>query len=630
MKAKERLDKVLEAVHAKIIDEVGGLIGVEMSLTQKPGELVSKGDLFEQPLGKQVFAKMDVVGDIEGKGGLLISVKDAIRLGGTLIMLPPSELEEIMADENYDGETEDSYGEIANIIAGSYTKTFEEMYPKACRFIRKEQQVLIPIKVDIESDEPCPDGMYYQVSATIQLEEKQLGDLTMLIPAEAFGLVEAKQEDAPAEHKDASTSEQAAPEGEAASSPEKSPEATVEEDTVADVAEEAAAEPAETAPEQEEVVSGNEGMEQKEVAEARPGKEDTEKHRKRVDSLLEVCRTKVEEEVGALLGVEVSCSGMQNKIVNKEEFFFDEASGKQVVAYMDAVGEIEDKSYLFIGLKDAIRIGSTLIMLPPNELESAVSEEDFGEDSKDAYGEIANIIAGVYTAVFEEQYVESIRFIKKDIEQIVPMKVDIESDKPIPDQLYYMTSVQFAMEGKEYGKLQLLFPAAMLRLESLGIKEEPAAPEKSSPEKITEITQKGKESEKGAAIAGPASSTPMPDADILIVSDSGHDAGKIIEVLEEKGYTHTLISFRDNVHGCLPGVYKAVFLVTGKVDEQAFGLAIKISTACKLPLIATGSEWTRTKVIKAVKYGVSDILLTPAEKEDIEEKLNNNVVKMAA
>ena len=30
-------------------------------------------------------------------------------------------------------------------------------------------------------------------------------------------------------------------------------------------------------------------------------------------------------------------------------------------------------------------------MLPPNELEKVVKEEDFGEDARDAYGEIANI-----------------------------------------------------------------------------------------------------------------------------------------------------------------------------------------------------------------------------------------------
>jgi ActR/RegA family two-component response regulator len=35
-------------------------------------------------------------------------------------------------------------------------------------------------------------------------------------------------------------------------------------------------------------------------------------------------------------------------------------------------------------------------------------------------------------------------------------------------------------------------------------------------------------------------------------------------------------------------------------------------------------------VIKAVKYGVNDILLTPASVEDIQESLQNNLMQMAA
>ncbi len=45
---------------------------------------------------------------------------------------------------------------------------------------------------------------------------------------------------------------------------------------------------------------------------------------------------------------------------------------------------------------------------------------------------------------------------------------------------------------------------------------------------------------------------------------------------------------------------KAIYLVMQDVNEQAFGVAIKVSSACSVPLIAAGPDWTRTKVIKAV------------------------------
>ena len=84
---------------------------------------------------------------------------------------------------------------------------------------------------------------------------------------------------------------------------------------------------------------------------------DTEKHKKRVDKLLAVCRDRMVSEVSALLGADVKLSDPENFIVSKEEFFFDEVSGKQVIAKMDVVGDLEGTSYLSVGLRDAIRIG---------------------------------------------------------------------------------------------------------------------------------------------------------------------------------------------------------------------------------------------------------------------------------
>ncbi len=134
MNQQKRINKILEAVEARIQNEVGALLGADFSLISGDRKLVSKEDAFDSLQGKQICAQMDITGEITGKGCLLIGIKDAIRLGGTLIMLPAGELEEVIGREEYSEEIEDSYGEIANIIAGSFTKDFEEMYPKILSF----------------------------------------------------------------------------------------------------------------------------------------------------------------------------------------------------------------------------------------------------------------------------------------------------------------------------------------------------------------------------------------------------------------------------------------------------------------------------------------------------------------
>jgi chemotaxis protein CheY-P-specific phosphatase CheC len=592
MKAQQKIDKILESVTKKIQEEVTALIGAVLTLSESENTLISKEEFFDQPVGKQIVAKLEITGGVEGRGCLLVSVKDAIRLGGTLIMLPIQELEKVISSEDYNEETKDSYGEIANIIAGSYTKVFEEMYPDPCRFIRKEQEIIVPSKVDIESDEPFPNQLLYQITSSMKLDDVVMGDLNVLLPAAAFGL-EKKEETKPAEDNSRSKSK--------------------------GIQEKVESSSGETRPAQ----GGKELREEKPVV----SPFDFNKHRKRVDALLSGCQAKIQEEVSALLGVDVQLGGLENRPVAKEGFFLNEVSGKQVLAHMKVTGEAEDRSYLFIGIKDAIRIGGTMIMLPPFELEAAVTEDEFTEDAADAYGEIANIIAGVYTGFFEEQYIKKLRFVRTELEQVVPLRVETVSDEPLPDQMYYMSSSDITIDGKALGKIQMLFPIMLLQLEGLEQSQESGEDEA---KKGTAIPGKKETTRTAAQPAERGETKKKSNVDILLISDDDKEAAKITLVLEDADFSVETLSFKHNVNNYISDNLKAVFLVMQEVDEQAFGVAIKVSSSCSVPLIAAGPAWTRSKVIKAVKYGVSDILLTPASEQDIQEKIDNNMVKLAA
>ncbi len=594
MKAKQRIDKIVESVTKKIQEEVTSLIGAELTLSETENTFVSKEEFFDQPSGKIIAVKFAITGEIEGAGCLLMRVKDAIRLGGTLIMLPLNELEQIIANDEYNDETKDSFGEITNIIAGSYTKVFEEMYPKACRFIRKEQEIIIPSKVEIESDEPIGNQLFYQITSSMQLDDIKMGNLTVLLPASAFGL-EGDEEKA------------------------NTGQSEIEEDIEEDQQQ--------VQPPVKNSVEAKEDNNQEVSKKEKPSVDfNIEKHRKRVDAILNECCSKIEEEVSALLGVEIKLQDFENRPISKEQFFLKEVSGKQVLAHMKVTGDLEDKGYLYVDLKDAIRIGGILIMLPPSELDDAISEEDFSEDSRDAYGEIANIISGVYTGIFEESYIKSLRFIRTDIEEVVPLTVNTSSDEPMADQGYYMSCGTITIEGKTYGKTHMLFPLSLLQLE--GIEQgQKAEATKSDPATITATRQKARslpEAEEGTY------EDKEKGAEILLMSDDVSEAEKIMAVLERGGYSVKMLSFKNNINNYISNTLKAVFLVMREVNEQTFGVMIKVNSSCSVPLITAGPAWTRTKVIKAVKYGVTDILLTPASEQDIQEKIDNNLVQLAA
>lgn len=632
MKARDRLDRIIEACRERIQTEVSALLGKELTLASAETDILTKEDFFSMPAGKMVLAHVQMEGDIEGQGALLVLLKDAIRIGGTLIMLPESELETVVTEESYTEEIEDSYGEIANIIAGALTSTFEELYPKNFRLVRTEQEIIIPVKVDVESDKPIPNDTYYLMTSALHLDGVEMGDMHLLLPAGPFGLLESAQEAKPEPASQTSPEVQSgtAPAGETETGEDieviRNQDVAAEDESVEVISQESSGDiEAGTAP-----------------VTTRSKKTDPRKQQKLIDRLLEGCRQQLETEVGALLGGELKLTPEENTLLSKEDFL-DQLGSKQVMARLAVRGEKKGEAYIFASLKDAIFLGGTLIMLPEGELGEAVLQEEFGPDAEDAYGEITNIIAGVYTSVFEEQYREKIGFVKTGLEKIIPVKVDPDSDDIFPNTLYYLWASSMSFEGRDLGQLQVLFPADLLGLQDLGQpeKEQDVAvgPSPGSRAGAADGSDAGgpvsasatRTAETGGGGSGQARVQAADVPDILICTDHEEEGERIAGVLRNMGHQPRILHFKDPVADYLPGAIGCVFLVMRSVSEQGFGVAIKIhTTAPSIPLIAAGPAWTRTTVLKAVKYGAVDILITPALEEDIREKIKANLGQKAA
>ncbi len=631
-KKQERLNKIISACRARMEEEVSALLGKTITFAEPETKILSKEDFFAEPAGKSVLAHVQLEGDIEGQGCLLVPVRDAIRIGGTLIMLPDSELESVISEEEYTEELEDSYGEIANIICGSLSTTFEEQYPKTFRLVRTEQEVILPVKVEIESDEPVADGFYYVMTTKMALEGTEMGKLHLLLPAASFGLVEeeAKSPDLQEEGQ-----------GATANTTDASVSPAAEEQPGVIARQSAAPEAQVSAVERP--VDEQSGPSTPDTVPAQTI--NVEKQKERIDQLLANCLGKVGEEVGVLLGGSLKIVPEKNSVFDKAELL-EQAGGKQVMARLDVRGDAEGESYLFVSLKDAIFLGGTLIMLPDAELEEVVRNEEFGEDAEDAYGEIANIIAGVYTAVFEEQYRKSLGFVKTALETIIPIKVDPDSDEVIPRAIYYLNAGTLHYNDQELGRLQMAFPAALFDLEALAVKDEPQEDKAAASSPVGRDSSNGQGAPAPAAgqsaispAAGEAAATGSgsavtaegSSADILIFTDDDAEAASIGTFLADQGYGARILHYRDGVADYLSSRISLVFLVMKEVNEQGFGMAIKLAgSGLQVPLIAAGPAWTRTTVLKAVKYGATDILITPASAEDITEKLKNNLVRKAA
>ncbi len=391
------------------------------------------------------------------------------------------------------------------------------------------------------------------------------------------------------------------------------------------------------------------------------------KRQKLVDSVLEAVRERIENEVGGLMGCKLDLLKPVFRACQKDDCFPDLAR-KSVLARLSISGDQEGEGYLVFSLKDAIRLGGTLIMLPDAELEERLLKEEFSEEEQDAFGEIANIIAGSCVAVFEETFPEKLHFVRKELEVVVPSKIDMDSDLPFPPGWYYVSSADLRLEGQGSDSCQIILPCGILGIEPPAESAEQGAAGKRGAEATgAQPSTKGPGGEAAGwgsgAPAGPegeraaagAAGTGRPESylaegegagrevaegeiagarpavrsgppTVLVVADDPDLGGEFVALLEEQGFTVQQLGFKDNIKETLASRnIIGGFIVMGEVNDQGIAAIIKVKSACggagPLPLVAAGPAWTKRSVLQAVKYGVRDIVLTPANDEEIREKI---------
>lgn len=612
------VDVVCKSAIENLAGEIGVLLGQELTCSDIQLNLTTRDDLFKD-LGrkKTALTRMTVEGDREGDCYLLSQISSAAILGGTLIMLPEDVIEESAQSEKLDGELDDAFGEVANIIAGVFTQAFVDKYAKNLRFIKKTVEELIPTKIDPTSDEPFPQGNYHVTSCNISISEKNLGPLELVVPAAIFDLEDNAVE--PAEETEVPKEQQ-----QEKATPEPEPIAESNEPT-----------PEPAAP-----------------VEKKPAFADAKKI---TDVVFNAMVGQAGEEIGALLGQNLKCDDIQLMMTSKADFFSNHCIEKSILTRMQVSGDREGLGYMVTQVPDAVVLGGTLIMLPEDQIQEQKSSGQFDGDVEDAFGEVANILSGSLTQVFLDRYPKQLRFVKTEAETIVPTKIDPASDQPFPEGNYYLASFAIQMDGHELNRILLIFPAEVFDLDneqaadsaqakksSVGAEKttEPAAGEWGGPPSTEETTAATATNAASATVETntkeTSDATPQPTIEptgspiVLLIGNQKTDADPFVEILSSAEYECQILTFQEEVkelfqqHKIL-----GIVLIMEQVGEKGFASAIKLQSAGRPlpPIIFAGSEWTRSAVLRAVKYGAKDILVMPASSDEIQDKVSQHFKK---
>ena len=573
MNHRERLEQTLLACRDRIQEEVAALIGKPFRLGAPVFRLADAGTLTIEPAAAgRLFVPVRLDGEVAGMGLMLVRLGDAIRIGGLLVMLPEVELQGTVRAEAWSEEMADTFAEVAGIVCGALSAVFKEQFPQQVRFLAAGQQVVV-------AGDPVPPsslttGEMFVLTLPMEAEGCDFGPFTLALPAEPFGLVA----------RDAAL------------------EATGEPDATA----------ADTA------AAADQGAAMEEPQPPTPAPPDSRRLAQRV---MADCLARTGDAVGNLLGGSLCIVPERQAVLTREDVLAQAGAG-QVLARLTVGGEGEGEACVLTDLPTAAALGGGLHMLPEDELATAMRADRLDQDLTDAYAEVITVIASACTTVFAEQ--DSVARLRFDRGTVATLPAD---NRALPAAGYCLAAGRVAFAGRDLGRLQLLVPAHLLGLElpeAASEAEEVAAADEG--DRAATAAQEPGIEEAGTAAddsgaAGEAAGAGAT-AEVLLFSDDREESERILAMLARIGSSGRVCHFKDPVHAALaPGV-RMVVLVMGEVSEQGFGVAIKLASAgLRVPLVAAGPAWTRSLVLQAVKYGVSDVLVTPVAEEDLRARL---------
>lgn len=397
-----------------------------------------------------------------------------------------------------------------------------------------------------------------------------------------------------------------------------------------------------------------------------------------IDNILQTCLKKIEIEVGALLGQTLTCSRHVGSFVSKEEYLA-QLEEQAVLTRMTVSGDHQDEAYAVVGLNTAITLGGTLIMLPDDELKSRIKAKTFDEEVADAFGEVGNIVAGVYTAVFLDRLNQKLHCKKTEVAAFAPWEATDTS--PFPEKAYYLSTTNIKLDDRDMGKFEALFPIELFELSPPNAAT-PAAAEASptqDPAKIVAGTEQAttaqgsgfrtlsgepdpNQAQGGTTIAlhsqgadahqatttrtlqnggavtddfvaesslpGSGSATQELCPLLLVAAETQEEANAFGVPLASRHFEILCLTFQDNLKEAVIGKnLKGVVLVMREVGERGLASLIKIRSAVdsRTPLVVAGPQWTRRTVLQALKYGARDVLVLPAEAEEVFAKVRTHM-----
>jgi CheY-like chemotaxis protein len=347
----------------------------------------------------------------------------------------------------------------------------------------------------------------------------------------------------------------------------------------------------------------------------------------KLHEMLESALRQAGEEAGMLLGQGLTATLTDSLTFSKAAYFGDLDDGVFVLA-VESREEYQGQFHLVFNLRDAILMSSLLLGIPAARIKEKQRLSIIEPDDIDAFGEIGNMINGAMNTTFQGALSGKAHLKLLGSKKYVPEIDPLTDDDPLPNGDYLMFRSRLDMEGQEMHSLDVLIPV------ELGNKYDP-------PQEIPDAVAS---SDDTAAATSGAGDEHLPKAgeetsvrksggiagttgeDMIAVFEDGDDERlQLVETLGFTGFKLVESTLNADVKEIFSqGNVRLVVIGSQDADDRELAVCIKINALRQdqpVPILMCAQRWTRTAVLKALKYGARDIIIKPCDPDEIASKV---------
>lgn len=337
----------------------------------------------------------------------------------------------------------------------------------------------------------------------------------------------------------------------------------------------------------------------------------------KLQKILDAALQQAGEESSMLLGQGLAINASDVLQTNRMSFFTDMEDAMFVVG-VETREDYPGQFYMIFSLRDAILLSSMLLGIPPARISEKRKLAIMEPDDYDAFGEIMNQVIGSFNSVMKPRFPNKIHLkLLGSLTKYIPLMDQLTEEEPIPDGEYVMFRAQLQMDGLEMDRVDIFIPVALA--ESLA--PEAAAPPAEVEEQAAKPEEQVAQSEK-EEIRQPV---PAMNQTVVILDDDAGDRQNVKNFLSGAGIELLEASSNDDIRELFTQGKATVALIgVADTEDRELALCIKVNSFCQdkpVPIIMCAPQWTRTAVLKALKYGARDIILKPYLADELVSKV---------